>query len=46
MQGIPYIIEINTIPGLSEESIIPKQAKQAGYKLSELFEITIKNILN
>tara|TARA_B100000959_G_scaffold82001_1_gene87255 strand:+ start:1735 stop:2700 length:966 start_codon:yes stop_codon:yes gene_type:complete len=46
MQGIPYIIEINSIPGLSEESIIPKQAKQAGYKLSELFEITIKNILN
>ncbi len=46
MQGIPYLIEINTIPGLSEESIIPKQAKKAGYKLSELFEITIKNTIN
>jgi len=46
MQGIPYLIEINTIPGLSEKSIIPKQAKKAGYKLSELFEITIKNTIN
>ena len=46
MKGVPYLIEINTIPGLSTESIIPKQAKQAGYKLSELFEITIKNTLN
>ena len=41
-----YLIEINTIPGLSTESIIPKQAKQAGYKLSELFELTIENTLN
>ena len=28
MNKTPYIIEINTIPGLSEESIIPKQAKR------------------
>ena len=46
MKEKPYLIEINTIPGLSTESIIPKQAKQAGYKLSELFEITIENTLN
>jgi D-alanine-D-alanine ligase len=42
----PYIIEINTIPGLSEESIIPKQAIEAGYSLSELFELTIENTIN
>ncbi len=46
MKEKPYLIEINTIPGLSTESIIPKQAKQAGYKLSELFEITIENTIN
>ena len=46
MKGIPYLIEINTIPGLSVESIIPKQAKEAGYKLSELFELTIENTIN
>ena len=46
MKGIPYLIEINTIPGLSTKSIIPKQAKQAGYSLSELFELTIENTIN
>ena len=46
MKGTPYLIEINTIPGLSTKSIIPKQAKQAGYSLSELFELTIENTLN
>ena len=46
MKTKPYLIEINTIPGLSRESIIPKQAKQAGYELSELFELTIENTLN
>ena len=46
MKGTPYLIEINTIPGLSTKSIIPKQAKQAGYSLSELFELTIENIIN
>jgi len=33
-----YIIEINTIPGLSEESIIPQQVKSANLKLSKIFE--------
>ena len=46
MDNKPYIIEINTIPGLSEESIIPKQASEAGYSLSELFELTIENTMN
>lgn len=46
MNDIPYIIEINTIPGLSEESIIPKQAKEAGISLLELFDSCIENTLN
>jgi len=46
MYNKPYIIEINTIPGLSEESIIPQQAREAGYSLSELFELTIENTMN
>ena len=41
--GKPYIIEINTIPGLSEQSIIPKQIKQAGYSLKEVFTICLEN---
>ncbi|MEC9209777.1 MAG: D-alanine--D-alanine ligase [Bacteroidota bacterium] len=40
----PYIIEINTIPGLSEESIIPKQLKAANISLSEIFDLCLRNI--
>ena len=39
----PYIIEINTIPGLSEKSIIPQQLKEAGYNLTEVFTICLEN---
>ena len=45
--GVPFFIEVNTIPGLSKESILPKQAQYAGISLSELFdqvvETTLKN---
>ncbi|GGD88820.1 D-alanine--D-alanine ligase [Planktosalinus lacus] len=36
-EGIPHFIEMNTNPGLSPESIIPKQALAAGISLEELF---------
>jgi len=35
--GKPYFLEINTNPGLSTESIIPKQAQAAGISLEDLF---------
>ena len=38
MNEKPYIIEINTIPGFAEESIIPQQVKSANLKLSVIFE--------
>lgn len=37
----PHFIELNMVPGLSEESILPKQAREAGISLSDLFESTI-----
>lgn len=37
----PYFIELNLVPGLSSESIMPKQAKEAGIPLSALFESCI-----
>ena len=43
MNETPYVIEINTIPGLSEESIIPKQLKSAKLKLDETFKICLLN---
>ena len=42
----PFVIEINTIPGLSEESIIPKQLKCANIKLSDFFELCLNKIIN
>ncbi|WP_185850903.1 D-alanine--D-alanine ligase [Blattabacterium cuenoti] len=41
VNGSPVFLEINTIPGLSKESIFPKQLKIYGISLSELFQ---KNI--
>ena len=37
MNEEPFIIEINTIPGLTEESIIPQQIISANLKLSVIF---------
>ncbi|MCW5517736.1 D-alanine--D-alanine ligase [Muriicola sp. Z0-33] len=42
----PYMLEMNTTPGLTEESILPEQARAAGISLSELFESAISGALN
>ncbi len=44
-KGKPYFLEINTNPGLSTESIIPKQAREAGMTLTEFFDILIQNVI-
>lgn len=41
----PYMLEMNTTPGLTTESILPKQAKAAGISLSELFGSAIEEAL-
>jgi len=41
----PYMLEMNTTPGLTTESILPQQAKTAGIDLSQLFESAIKEAL-
>jgi D-alanine-D-alanine ligase len=42
----PYFLEINTVPGLTEKSILPQQAKVAGISLATLFENAIESALN
>lgn len=44
-KGKPYFIEINTNPGLSKESIVPKQAREAGMTLTGFFDILVQNVL-
>ena len=39
-----YIIEINTIPGLSEKSIIPQQIEAAKISIGEIFNLCLSNI--
>jgi len=41
--GIPHFIEINTVPGLTTESILPQQAREAGISLEELFGNAVEN---
>ena len=43
--NVPYFLEVNTIPGLSAASIVPKQAGAMGISLEELFSILIENVL-
>jgi D-alanine-D-alanine ligase len=42
VNGEPYMLEMNTIPGLTTESILPQQAKEAGISLTELFDNAIE----
>jgi D-alanine-D-alanine ligase len=38
----PFMLEMNTIPGLTTESLIPQQAKVAGISLEDLFTNAIE----
>jgi len=42
----PYMLEMNTIPGLTAESLIPQQAKVAGISLQDLFTNAIELALS
>ena len=39
----PYFLEMNTVPGLTKESLLPQQAEVANISLQELFGNAIKN---
>ncbi|CAM3927184.1 D-alanine--D-alanine ligase [Flavobacterium branchiophilum] len=38
----PYMLEMNTIPGLTTESLLPQQAREAGISLQDLFTNAIE----
>ena len=42
-EGKPYMIEINSIPGMSGGSIVPKQIRAAGMTVGEVYDIIIEN---
>ncbi|MFN3138979.1 MAG: D-alanine--D-alanine ligase [Allomuricauda sp.] len=42
---VPHLLEINTTPGLTEESLLPQQARTAGISLEDLFDSAIVEAL-
>ncbi len=43
--GHPYMLEINTVPGQSEASIVPQQVKAMGWTLKDFYTALIENCL-
>jgi len=46
IDGAPYFLEINTVPGMTKESLLPQQAKEASISLTDLFDNAIQMALN
>ena len=42
-EQLPYMLEINTVPGQSEASIIPQQVKAMGWTLEQFYTAVINN---
>jgi D-alanine-D-alanine ligase len=44
-QGRPYVLEINTVPGMTETSLLPMAAREAGIGYEELTERILESAL-
>ena len=44
--GQPYLLEINTVPGQSEASIVPQQVRANGWDLKGFYGALIDEALN
>jgi D-alanine-D-alanine ligase len=38
----PYMLEVNTVPGQSEASIVPQQVRAMGWTLKEFYSVLIE----
>jgi D-alanine-D-alanine ligase len=41
----PFFLEINTVPGMTKESLIPQQVKAAGIHPEDLYSMVVEDIL-
>ena len=41
-EGVPYLLEVNTLPGMITQSLIPKSAKVKGLEFSDLLDKIIE----
>ncbi|MBG0858599.1 MAG: D-alanine--D-alanine ligase [Bacteroidales bacterium] len=46
IKGKPCFLEINSVPGMTGESLIPKQAEAAGIKLEDLYSMVIEDLFD
>lgn len=44
-KGDPYVLEVNTIPGMTETSLLPKIAQRAGYDFPDLIEEILRGTI-
>ncbi|MGG1400350.1 D-alanine--D-alanine ligase [Bacillus salipaludis] len=43
--GIPYVLEVNSLPGMTKNSLLPKSAQAAGIPYHKLLDLIIENSL-
>lgn len=41
--NVPYVLELNTIPGMTAGSLLPKQAKAAGISFNKMIDLLLKS---
>lgn len=46
LNNTPYMLEVNTVPGQSEASIVPQQVKAMGWTLKKFYTTILENTLN
>ena len=44
VENIPWFLEINTVPGMTAESLVPKQAAAAGISLEDLYSMVVEDM--
>ncbi|MGU8815202.1 D-alanine--D-alanine ligase [Clostridium perfringens] len=45
-EGVPYILEVNTLPGMTATSLFPQSAESRGISYSKFIDLIIKTSLN
>jgi D-alanine-D-alanine ligase len=45
-KGLPYMLEVNTVPGQSAASVIPQQVKAMGVSLQDFYTSIVEESLN
>lgn len=45
-EGKPYMLEINTIPGQSDASVVPQQVRAKGWQLQDFYTLLVEDALS